>query len=415
MNDKWLAANPIPGDKTSWGPWDVLALRTLGIQRQLAERAAGEATPTGIEKIVGDFWVSGMDEARVNAQGMTPLNDRLAAIDALRDGPAIAEYLRKVAARGENPLFIFFPTADFKNSSMNLAYAAQGGLGLPDKNYYFDADKKPIREAYEKHIAKVLELSGIAGGAGGAQAKAVVAFETRLAHASKSQEDLSRDVSLYYNPTTPAAADKLTPNFSWTAFFEAQGIAAPEKFSLAIPAFHQEVSRMLASVPVAQWQSYLRYHAGRRRVAVPERRFRHRAFRVPRQDAAGQKEQRPRWKRVLGTIDGSAGEAMGQLYVDVAFPASSKVAHGGARRQPARGSEGTDRAPGLDDRRNQKKALEKWSTFTPKIGYPDKWRDWTGLATQRDSYSATCWPPRSSTTAGRSARSASRSTRPNGA
>ena len=200
VNDKWLAANPIPGDKTSWGPWDVLALRTPGIQRQLAERAAGEATPTGIEKIVGDFWVSGMDEARINAQGMTPLDDRLAAIDALRDGPAIAEYLRKVAARGENPLFIFFPTADFKNSSMNLAYAAQGGLGLPDRNYYFDADKKPIREAYEKHIAKVLELSGIAAEQAVRDAKTVVAFETRLAHASKSQEDLSRDVSLFYNP-----------------------------------------------------------------------------------------------------------------------------------------------------------------------------------------------------------------------
>jgi putative endopeptidase len=131
-NAKWLAANPIPGDKSSWGAFDVLELRSLGIQRQLAEHSAGKATPTGIEKIVADFWGSGMDEARVNAQGLTPLKDRLAAIDALSDGPSVADYLRKVAADGENPLFAFFPLADFKNSSMNLAYAMQGGLGLPE-------------------------------------------------------------------------------------------------------------------------------------------------------------------------------------------------------------------------------------------------------------------------------------------
>ena len=109
---------------------------------------------------------------------------------------------------------------------MNMAYAMQGGLGLPDKTYYFDKDKKPIREAYEKHIAKVLELSGVPADEAAGQAKTVLAFETRLARASKSSEDMARDVSLYYNPTTPAAADKLTPNFPWTAFFAAQGITA---------------------------------------------------------------------------------------------------------------------------------------------------------------------------------------------
>ena len=117
--------------------------------------------PTGIEKIIADFWATGMDEARVNVEGLTPLRDRLAAIDALADGPSVADYLRKVAAAGENSLFAFFPLPDFKDSSMNIAYAMQGGLGLPDKTYYFDKDKKPIREAYEKHIAKVLELSGV--------------------------------------------------------------------------------------------------------------------------------------------------------------------------------------------------------------------------------------------------------------
>ena len=386
VNDKWLAANPIPGDKTSWGPWDVLSLRTLGIQRQLAERAAGKATPTGVEKIIADFWVSGMDEARINAQGITPLNERLAAIDALRDGPAISDYLRKIAARGENPLFAFFPSADFKNSSMNMGYAAQGGLGLPDRNYYFDADKKAIREAYEKHIAKVLELSGIAADQAARDARAVLAFETRLARPSKSQEDLSRDVSLFYNPVTLGAADKLTPGFSWSAFFEAQGIAAPEKFSLAVPAFHQEVSRMLTSVPIAQWQSYLRYHLVDDASPYLSDAFATEHFDFHDKTVAGQKEQRPRWKRVLATIDDGAGEAMGQLYVDVAFPAPSKVR---MEELVANLREALklriENLAWMTDA-TKKKALDKWATFTPKIGYPDKWREWTGLSTQRDSY-----------------------------
>jgi putative endopeptidase len=385
-NAKWLAANPIPGDEISWGPWDVLEQRSLGIQRQLAERAAGLPTPSGIEKIVADIWLSGMDEARINAQGVAPLNDRLAAIDALTNGPSVAEYLRKVAATGENPLFEFSPYADFKNSAMNIAYVFQGGLGLPDKTYYFKADKRAIREAYERHIAKVLELSGVPSDQVVMQARTVLAVETRLARASKSAEDLSRDVSLYYNPTSPAAADRLTPKFPWTAFFAAQGLSVPEKFSLAIPAFHKEVSRMLADLPVAHWKSYLRYHLVDDASPLLSEAFVTEHFEFHSRVLEGQKEQRPRWKRVLGTINTAAGEAMGRLYVDVAFPASSKT-----HMETLVGNLSQalklriEKLSWMSDETKQK-ALAKWATFMPKIGYPDKWRDWTGLVTERDSY-----------------------------
>jgi putative endopeptidase len=385
-NDKWLAANPIPGDKTSWGPWDVLELRSLGIQRQLAERAAAQAAPAGIEKIIADFWVSGMDEARINAEGLTPLKDRLAAIDTLKDGDAVADHLRKVAATGENPLFAFIPEADFKDSSMTLGYAIQGGLGLPDKTYYFDADKQSIRQAYESHIARVLELSGAAADLATAQARSVLAFETRLARVSKSSEDLSRDISLYYNPMTPAAADALTANFSWTAFFRSQGIAVPAKFSLAMPEFHREVSTMLRDVPVDEWKAYLRYHLVDDASPYLSDPFVTEHFEFHDKTLAGQKEQKQRWKRVLGTINQSAGEAMGQLYVEVAFPPSSK-----ARMEELVANLGQalkvriENLPWMSDA-TKLKALEKWATFTPKIGYPDKWRDWTGLATQSTSY-----------------------------
>jgi len=385
-NAKWLAANPIPGDKSSWGAFDVLELRSLGIQRQLAERAAGEAKPTGIEKIVAEFWGSGMDAAHVNKEGLIPLRDRLAAIDALIDGPSVADYLRKVAATGENSLFAFFPLADFKNSSMNMAYAMQGGLGLPDKTYYFDKDKKSIRDAYEKHIAKVLELSDVPADEAAGQAKTVLAFETRLARASKSSEEMARDVSLYYNPMTLAAADKLTPNFSWTAFFAEQGIKPQEKFSLAIPAFHVEVNRMLVDVPVEEWQSYLRYHLVDDVSPYLSDAFANEHYEFHDKTLSGQKEQSPRWKRVLGAIENGAGEAMGQLYVEVAFPPSSKARmkelvnnlHEALKLR-------IEHLTWMGDE-TKKKALEKWATFTPKIGYPDKWRDGTGLATQRDSY-----------------------------
>jgi len=145
--------------------------------------------------------------------------------------------------------------AEAMREDVLVAYAMQGGLGLPDKSYYFDADKQDKRDAYVAHVAKVLELSGVPAADAAAQARQVMAFETRLAEVSKSREELSRDVSLYYNPVSPADADKLAPNFPWTKFFESQGVAAPKMFSLAMPEFHAEVSEMLGQIEsfLARW------------------------------------------------------------------------------------------------------------------------------------------------------------------
>ena len=181
----------------------------------------------------------------------------------------------------------------------------------------------------------------------------MLAFETRLAKASKSSEQLSRDVELYYHPVKMAEADKLSPNFPWTKFFESQKVATPEWFSLGIPAFHQEVSRMLADVPVAQWQSWLRFKLLDDASPYLSDAFVSERFDFYGKTLQGQKEQRARWKRVLGVIEGSAGEAMGQRYVEVAFPASSKAQMQRAREQPARCIEGAHREPDLDERRHQ--------------------------------------------------------------
>ena len=388
VNGKWYAANPIPGDRSSWGGFDALAERSLAVQHQLAEQAAAKQGATGVDKLVGDFWATGMDEAKIDAQGIEPLKPELAAIDTLTDGASIAEYLRNSAAKGQNVLFGFGPEADFKDSTTNIAYAMQGGLGLPERGYYTDKDKADKLAAYQAHVAKVLELSGVAAADAAKQAQAVVAFETRLAKASLSAETLNRDVSLYYNPMSPADADKLTPNFPWTKFFESQGLAVPAKFSLAMPGFHKEVSAMIGDTPADAWKAYLRYHAVDDASPYLGKAFTDEAFAFHSKAMAGQKEQKARWKRVLGAINGNVGEAFGQLYVKVAFPPEAK-----ARMETLVGNlqvalKARIEALAWMSPETKQKALAKLATFKSKIGYPDKWREWNGLATGRDSYYA---------------------------
>ncbi len=388
VNGKWQAANAIPGDRTSWGAFEMLGEHSLAVQHQLVEQAAAMKDAKGVEKIVGDFWATGMDEAKINAQGIAPLKSRLDAIDALTDGAAVAEYLRGSFAKGEGTLFAFGPNPDFKDSSINIAYAFQGGLGLPDKSYYFDTDKKDKLAAYEQHVAKVLALSGIPEADAAAQAKNVIAFETRLAKVSKSSEELSRDAALYYHPVSLADADKLTPNFPWSRFFESQGVAAPKMFSLAIPDFHAEVDKMLGDTPVATWKSYLRFQTVDGASPYLSEAFVQENFNFYRKALRGQKEMKPRWKRVLDTVEGQAGEALGQMYVQVAFPPESKARMEQLVKNLSEALKGRIETLAWMSPDTKKKALEKWATFTPKIGYPDKWRDWTGLDTSRDSYIA---------------------------
>ena len=388
VNGKWLAANAIPGDRTSWGAFEMLDERSTGVQRQLAEQAGADTHAKGVEKIVGDFWSTGMDAAKINEQGIKPIQAKLDAIAALDSPEKIADYIRTSAAKGENYLFGFGAEADFKDSKNNIAYASQGGLGLPDTTYYTDAKHKDKLAAYEVHVAKVLELGGAKPEDAAKQAKDVIAFETRLAKASKSREELSRDVSLYYNPVSPAQADELTPNFSWTKFFESQKVAVPAKFSLAVPSFHQEVSKMIGELPAAQWQAYLRFHAIDGASPYLSEAFVNESFNFYNKTLRGQKELKERGKRVLDTIEGQTGEAMGQLYVKVAFTPESKERMQALVKNLSEALKARIENLAWMSADTKKKALEKWASFTPKIGYPDKWRDWSGLSTGRDSYYA---------------------------
>ncbi|WP_374472823.1 M13 family metallopeptidase [Arenimonas sp.] len=388
VNAKWLAANPVPADRTTWGSFELLAERSLEIQQKLVENLAARTDASGTAKLIGDVWATGMDEAAINAAGLAPIQPILDSIAALDSGEAVAEWLRTSYAKGQGYVFGFGPSPDFKNSALNIAYAGQGGLGLPDKGYYFDEQHAAIREAYVAHVANILKLAGADEATAAEQAKAVMEFETRLAKVSMSSEELSRDVSKYYNPVTVADADALAPNFPWSKFFEAQGIAAPEMFSLAQPDFHKEVSAMLADVPVATWQAYLRYQSVDNAAPFLADAFAQENFNFYGKTLRGQQEMQPRWKRVLNTINGQMGEALGQEYVQVAFSPEAK-----ARMQQLVGNLSEALKARIENLEwmgedTKAKALEKWAAFTPKIGYPDKWRDWSGLQTSRDSYVA---------------------------
>ncbi|MBM9913837.1 MULTISPECIES: M13 family metallopeptidase [Stenotrophomonas] len=386
VNSKWLKANPVPGDQTTWGSFEILRERSLEVQHALVQQAAASQAKAGsVEAKIGDIWKTGNDEAKIEAAGLAPLQPTLDKITALNDTAAITQYLRDSQAQGQGVLFSLFANADYKDSANVIAYVGQGGLGLPEKGYYFDESQAKIRDAYVAYIAQVLTLSGVAAAQAAEQAKAVMAFETRLAKASMSRIEM-RDPAKRYNPLSAADADKLTPNFSWTALFDTLKVPAAQKFSLAQPGFFSEMDKMLADVPAATWQSYLRFHTIDDASPYLSSQFEKANFEFYGKTLRGQQEMQPRWKRVLESVNGGMGEALGQLYVDAVFPAESKEAMQHLVQNLSVALKARlEQLPWMGEE-TKKKALEKWASFTPKIGYPDKWREWTGLQTNGDSY-----------------------------
>ena len=388
VNTKWLAAHPVPADRTTWGSFEMLTERSLAASKQLAEAAAAKADASGVEKLVGDLYATGMDEAKVNAAGVTPIQPMLAKIDALKTPADVAQYMREDFAAGRGDLFAFYSNADFQNSQMVIAYADQGGLALPERAYYLedgpDGSYKKIREAYVAHVSKQLQNAGVAQADADKQAADVLAFETRLAKASLSPIQL-RDPKNQYNLVKAAEADKKSPNFPWTEFLRAQGLSV-DSFSLSQPKFFAEVDKMLKDVPVAQWQAYLRAHLIDNTSPYLSDAFANEQFDFYGKTLRGQKEQKPRWKRVLGATENGVGEALGQMYVKQYFPAESKAEMEklvGNLREALKAR--LEKLDWMSDA-TKAKAMEKWTSFMPKIGYPDKWRSWDGLATSREGY-----------------------------
>ena len=390
VNNIAIKNDPIPADQTSWGTFNKLRERSLATQHDILDAMAlNKATAGTIQQKIGDFYASGMDEAAIEKAGFAPIKDDLKRVDGLRNPDDIAELVRDYAAQGDKLLFDFDRGADFKNSTMTIGFASQGGLGLPDRDYYLktDAESKKLLAAYQAHIANLLVLVGVKKDDANTQAQAVVDLETKLANASLTRVAL-RDPNNQYHLVSMAEGDKATPHFSWLKYFAAQGVNGQTGFSLAQPEFFAAMDKLIAEAPIAQWQAYFRFHIVASAAPALSKAFVDERFAFVGKTLQGQKENKPRWKRVLGATNAEMGMALGELYVAKTFPPEAK------QRAQDMVNDLHDalkiRIENLDwmSAETKKQALEKWATFMPKIGYPDEWRDWSGLSIKRDGYVA---------------------------
>ncbi|QAU24260.1 M13 family peptidase [Dyella sp. M7H15-1] len=388
VNAKWIAANPIPNDRTSWGAFNELAEKSLNIQHDIAEAAAkdaAQAKPGSIEQKIGWLYQAGMDQDTINKLGYDPIKPKLDQIAALKTPADIAKFITDRFADGDQQVFQFGSGADFKDAKLQIGFANQNGLGLPTRDYYTDPKQAGLRDAYKAYIAKSLELAGVAEADAKQQADEVLAFETQLAKASLSPTEM-RDLDNQYHFITVDAADKITPHFHWQEFFKAQGLTIDKGFSLSQPKFFAEFDKLLATAPISQWQAYLRFHAIDDASPYLSTVFQDNHFDFYGKTLSGQPEQKPLWKRVLGAVNGSMGEALGQLYVAKEFTPDAKE-H--AQELVTNVREALkNRIAHLDwmSEETKQKAIDKWNKFLPKIGYPDHWRSWDGLDIKQGDY-----------------------------
>ena len=386
-NGHWLEMNPVPAAYTIWGTFNELEERNEAILKSILDDSGKtKAAPGTNAQKIADYYASAMDEAAIEKAGIKPLQPDLDRVAKLKTNADVVKALREWHARGINVMFGFGSRPDLKNSSMVIGYATQGGLGLPERDYYFrdDEDSKALRDKYVAHIARTLVLTGVAEKDAGKQAAEVMALEARLAKASLKRVEL-REPSASYHIMTIAQANEKTPHFDWAAYFAANGVKI-ESFSLAHPDFFAELDKMLADVPTAQWQAYLRWHLARNASPYLSKAFVDEDFAFYQATLRGAKEIKPRYKRVVESIDDNLGEAMGELFVARAFPPESKAkALDLINNLRTALKAHLEKLPWMGEE-TRKQALVKLSTFTPKIGYPDKWRDYSKLTITRGAY-----------------------------
>ena len=392
VNAKWNKANPIPADQSTWGAFGILHERSMQQQKQILETAAQGAKDhkgNELEQKLGNLYAAGLDTATIDKLGYDPIKPQLAAIDALKTPADIADFINTSYDNGDSYVFDFGSGADFKDATKQIGYVFQDGLGLPTRDYYLSPKYKDIRDAYVKYIAKSLELVGTPEADAKKQADQVMKFETELAKASLSPTEL-RDLDNRYHFVTVADADKISPHFSWDKFFKAQDVDIGKGFSLSQPKFVAEFDKLLANAPISQWQAYLKFHLISSASPALSQPFQDNQFDFYGKTLQGQLEQKARWKRVIGAVNGAMGMGLGELYVAKYFPPESKQrAEELVTNVRAALKEHIENLDWMSSE-TKKKALEKWALFLPKIGYPDKgeWRDWSGLTIQPDQWYA---------------------------
>ena len=388
-NGHWLEWNPIPPDRTSWGAGSELYEKNLALLHEILEDAAkNTSAPKGsITRKVGDFYRVGMDESKIEAEGAAPLNKEFARIAAIKDVQSLQDQIARLHRMNINAAFGFFPYQDFKDSTRIIINIFQGGLGLPDRDYYTNEDdkSKEIRKQYVEHVAKMFELLGDNPSLAAEHARTVMEMESRLAKSSMTQVE-QRNPNAIYHKMTLAELNSLTPGYSWNRYFAGLGVLEPGDVNVAQPEFFKEAGKMLTTVSLEDWKTYLRWNLIAATAGKLSSPFVNESFRFNGTILGGAKELRVRWKRVLQATDQALGEALGQLYVERAFTPESK-----ARAQALVANLKAalrDRLLALDwiSEATRKQAIRKLDAIKVKIGYPDRWRDYSELALDGGSY-----------------------------
>ena len=390
----WMAKNPLDAEHSRYGAFDVLAENALKNINGIIDSVSKNQNAAGsLADKIATMYNIGMDSARLQEQGAAPLMPYLEEINALKTREDVWAEILKMHQRGNTVLFGVFGEADKDDASMCIAWAYQGGLGLGDRDYYLldEGNNKKIREGYIDLMTKEFAMAGydkMSGKKASSLAQIVMAFETRLAKAMNTKLE-NRDPQATFNRYTVEEAAAFAPNIDWKGYFETVGIMDGMKsFNIAQPKYFTEVNKVLADTDVETMKAYFAWHEIVSAAGYLSDDFVNANFDFFGKLMSGREENRPRWKRVTSTVEGAMGEALGQLYVERYFPAEAKTRMETLVNNLIEAlGQRIDMATWMTDA-TKANAHKKLSTIYVKIGYPNKWRDYSGLEIKDDSYYA---------------------------
>jgi len=386
LNGKWMKTVEIPADKASWGSFMKLREDTLPQLRAIIEKSAAGAAAKGTDaQRIGDYYASFMDEAKLEQLGITPLNGELAKIAALKDKAELPALLARLGKMGVNVPYDFGIHQDNKDSTKYVADISQGGLGMPDRDYYLKADDAKLADAkakYLAHVEKTLTMAGAKNAA--ADAKAIVDFETELAKVQWTKVEL-RDPIKAYNKVELADMAKVAPNYDWNSYLQATGIAGKTTYVIVSqPTYLKGFAELSNKTSLDTWKAYLTMHLIDAYGSYLNKAFVDERFDFYGRTLSGVKEMEPRWKRGVGAIERSQGESLGKLYVAEYFPPARKARMEAlVKNLLAAYKQSIDKLDWMSPA-TKKEAQAKLAKFTPKIGYPNKWKDYSALVVSRD-------------------------------
>ena len=378
----WKKANPIPPDKTSWGRYAQLYEDNLVLLRTILERAASAQNRDAVDQKIGDFYASCIDEAAVNRKGASAIKPQLDAIASLKSVRELAPVVARLQLEDTRGELLFGPGSvqDPDNSELEIANVDQGGLGLPDRDYYTrdDAKSKENRERYVLHMQKVFALLGDSPEMARKNAEAVMGMEMALAKASQTVTERRDPYKLKHKITPPELA-KLAPHFDWDAYWKTLKPPAFEIVNVMSPDFFKQMNDSLASEPLENWKSYLRFHVANIHSQYLSNDFSSEYYEFYQKYLRGAQEQQPRWKRCVRFTDQRLGEALGQAYVRQVFSPELKASTLKMLEEIEKAME--LRISQLDwmSPATKQQALVKLHAIRNKIGYPDKWRDYSSV------------------------------------